>query len=203
MKIWIALLALCALECGCATGPAISSGDVAGEAVLFISPMGEPFRAAASGPYPSRAWFDQADADYDGRLTRAEVVADARRFFAVLDSSGSGRLSSAGIDRYETEIVPEITRMAVPVMPGLNLPPGMMRQPGGSRPGGGMGGGAAMGGGLAGMTSLGRTPKVLPVGAALYELLPYPEPVASAKKVYGQPITQDLFLLIAGDRFDL
>lgn len=75
---------------------------------LFISPMGEPFRAGPDDPYPVDRWFAQADKDHDGRLTQAEVVADADRFFAVLDEDKDGEIIPGEVIRYERDIAPEI-----------------------------------------------------------------------------------------------
>lgn len=72
---------------------------------VFISPMGEPFRSqdALSG---AEHWFAQAS--HDGALTRDEFRADAARFFATLDTDRDAMLGPDEIDRYETEIAPEV-----------------------------------------------------------------------------------------------
>src|SRR4249919_1192783 len=77
-------------------------------AQIFLTPMGEPFRAGANDPYPSALWFAQADADHDGKLTRAEMVADADRFFARLDSDHDGEITPVENRAYEDQIAPEI-----------------------------------------------------------------------------------------------
>jgi len=38
-------------------------------------------------------WFDRADSNHDGVLTRDEMIADAGRFFATLDKDHDGRLT--------------------------------------------------------------------------------------------------------------
>ena len=69
----------------------IGASATAQEAVnLFISPMGEPFRAPISQPYPSATWFAGADANHDGVLSREEFRADALRFFKLLDVTKDG-----------------------------------------------------------------------------------------------------------------
>jgi len=75
---------------------------------LFLSPMGEPFRAPPGAAYPAAAWFAQADADHDGRLTPAEMAADADRFFARLDTDHDGEIIPDEVTIYERDIAPEI-----------------------------------------------------------------------------------------------
>ena len=86
------------------TAPAFaqSGGDL-----LFISPMGEPFHGTREAP-PEAAWFDGADTNHDGSLTPEEMVADADRFFQALDVDKSGEIDPVEIERYETEIAPEV-----------------------------------------------------------------------------------------------
>src|SRR3954469_4904671 len=77
-------------------------------AQIFLSPMGEPFRAGADEPYPSAQWFAKADADRDGKLTRAEMLADADQFFGRLDSNHDGEITPTENRVYEDQIAPEI-----------------------------------------------------------------------------------------------
>lgn len=79
-----------------------------GRQQIFIAPSGEPFRAPASAPYPVADWFARADADHDGKLTEAEFVADFLKFFGNLDADHNGFIDSAELDRYETEMAPEL-----------------------------------------------------------------------------------------------
>lgn len=74
----------------------------------FISPMGEPFLAKSVGEDTLATWFGQADADRDGRLTEAEMRADAARFFAALDQDETGALEPDDIVYYETAIAPDV-----------------------------------------------------------------------------------------------
>jgi hypothetical protein len=78
---------------------------------VFISPMGEPFRPASGGPSPDVAWFQGADINHDGRLTMPEFRADAIRFFAALDIKHDGEIDPDDIERYETQILPEVRAM--------------------------------------------------------------------------------------------
>jgi hypothetical protein len=69
--------------------------------------MGEPFHStdALSG---AEHWFAQADADRDGRILPGEMRADAAHFFGLLDTDRDGMIGPDEIERYETEIAPEI-----------------------------------------------------------------------------------------------
>lgn len=75
---------------------------------VFISPAGEPFRAAVDAPYPVAAWFARADADGDGALTLAEFEVDAERFFRALDADKDGRVDGFENADYERDVAPEI-----------------------------------------------------------------------------------------------
>ncbi len=77
---------------------------------LFISPAGEPFRAAPGQPYPLPVWFAGADADHDGALSLAEFDKDALRFFDVLDTNHDGKINGPETRAYETNVAPEIVR---------------------------------------------------------------------------------------------
>jgi len=77
---------------------------------LFLSPSGQPFRAPPGEPYPVAAWFAQADADGDGRVTRAEFRADADAWFKVIDQDGNGLIRMIEVQRWEEELVPEMSR---------------------------------------------------------------------------------------------
>jgi hypothetical protein len=75
---------------------------------LFLSPSGEPFRPTAAAPSPFDAWFDQADANHDGVIDRAEFRADAIRFFKRLDTDGDGVIDGFELNAYEANVVPEL-----------------------------------------------------------------------------------------------
>ncbi|PZQ60305.1 MAG: hypothetical protein DI570_14400 [Phenylobacterium zucineum] len=122
VKLWAVAAATLCLA-GCAGGPGgpgrgpppgfeddAFDGPPRDRAQLFVSPSGEPFRAAGDQPYPSVDWFARADADKDGRLTRAEFRADAERWFKVLDANGDGQISMPEVTRWEEDLVPEVTR---------------------------------------------------------------------------------------------
>ena len=78
------------------------------QVIVFISPMGEPFRRAQGPGEPIMRWFDGADADRDGALSVTEFQADAARFFATLDVNHDNEIAPDEMIRYETEIAPEV-----------------------------------------------------------------------------------------------
>lgn len=77
------------------------------QALTFISPMGEPFRTQAGEKAPEDIWFERADANNDGKVTRAEFTTDAGRFFRMLDTDRDGRIGAQEIQHYEDDIAPE------------------------------------------------------------------------------------------------
>ena len=80
---------------------------------IFFSPMGEPFRATAANPFPSKQWFAIADTNRDGVVSREEFRADAMRFFKVLDVDGDGKISDREMTYYEYKVAPEIVGASV------------------------------------------------------------------------------------------
>jgi len=74
---------------------------------VYIAPMGEPIRTDGRTD-PMAVWFAQADADHDGRLTLAELQADADRFFTTLDVDRSGEIDPQEMADYENKVAPEI-----------------------------------------------------------------------------------------------
>jgi Ca2+-binding EF-hand superfamily protein len=76
--------------------------------IVFMSPMGEPFRRRDGPGEPIERWFQAADTDHDGALSVTEFQADAVRFFATLDVNHDGEIAPDEITRYETEVAPEV-----------------------------------------------------------------------------------------------
>jgi hypothetical protein len=139
---------------------------------LFVSPMGEPFRAAPGAAYPSAQWFARADGNHDGSVDRAEMVADARRFFKTLDKDGDGRLTPEEVDAYERDVAPEIAIYGAARVDRLA----------GLRPDEGDYGG--------------------PRGAGRFAWLNIPEPVASADADMNRLVDAGEFAAAASRRFD-
>ena len=112
-----ALALLCAACAGAGPPPGFDDdepedGPPVPRAQLFISPAGQPFRAAPGQPYPVANWFAEADKDRDGVLTRDELRADAQAWFVVLDANADGEIDMPEVTRWEEDLVPEITRTA-------------------------------------------------------------------------------------------
>jgi hypothetical protein len=166
---------------------------------VFISPAGEPFRAAPSAPYPVADWFARADADHDGRLTREEFRADALAFFGKLDTNDDGIIDGAEVARYEQDVAPEI----LPRIESLHAEEGMDpsltfgdqsntdNRPDGSRH----------------RQRANRPPApargIGTQGAAVYSLINAPEPVSAADTAFDGRITRAEFADAADRRFDV
>lgn len=194
-RAWVAIVGLALLAAGCMGGPpdgphgrgGFRGGPPPGleeeggdgpprpRAQLFVSPSGQPFRAAPGQPYPSAAWFAQADTDHDGRLTRAEFRADADGWFKVLDKDGDGQLSMPEATLWEEELVPEILRGGM-MMGG----PGMRR-----------------GGGAVGRNQLDTRRD----GAGPYSLINEPHPIRGADADFSMSVSRTEWTAAANRRF--
>ena len=162
----------------------------------FISPMGEPFRAHNRDDDTLADWFHKADRNHDGQLTPDEMLADADRFFAVLDADHSGEIDPEELAHYEYDIAPDIQVMSnTRRSPNDPLPK--------ARPAETIGADGerktrrqqsdedrsqlAIAGGLQ--------------GAARYALLNIPEPVAAADTDFNRGISLEEFRQAAAARF--
>ncbi len=113
MRHAILLLALAASSAPAKTDKPVPACSEPVKPVLFISPMGEPFRpnganGDSGGDVPAKRWFDQADANHDGKLTIGEMMLDADRFFALLDKDRNGEILPDEVYAYEENVVPEV-----------------------------------------------------------------------------------------------
>ena len=167
-----------------------------GRQQIFISPMGQPFRAPEGTPYPVAAWFAQADADHDGKLTLREFEDDALAFFKTLDANHDKVIDGHEIDVYENEIAPEVHAG------GFGAPGAVARGDGPAAtdalPGGGYGGHGGTGLDVA---RPGRRGTTLPRGGGRYGLIDIPEPVVSADVELNRRITIREWLAAADRRF--
>ena len=162
----------------------------------FISPMGEPFRAHMASDDTLADWFRQADRNRDGVLTSDEMIADADRFFAKLDSDHDGEIGPDEIAHYEYEVAPEIQVMArTRRAPGQAAPARLPDDPyDDSRKDRRRRDDQAY-------ASLGLGGALQ--GAARYSLLNLPEPVAAADTDFNRGVTLEEFRTAALARFQL
>ncbi len=164
---------------------------------VFISPSGQPFRAAKKAPYPVVDWFNQADKNHDGKLDHAEFIADAEAFFKKLDLNGDGVLSPFEIQVYEYKVAPEVLGYRVKVgdlgrYGGAKLWRAQMPSHGG--------GGGASGNNDTGFTAQ-PTVDESRQGAAPYGFFEAPEPVAAADLDFRGLVTKANFLTLADMHF--
>jgi hypothetical protein len=161
---------------------------------VFISPMGQPFRAKPGAPYPVVDWFKQVDKDADGKIDHGEFMADAEAFFKVLDRNGDGVIDNYEVAIYEHNIAPEVLGFTVAVSDlgavarfgGARLWKAQISEP-----------------------NLGNEPpndptnpgEPIPTGAAPYTLVQTPEPITGADTNFDGHIRKANFLALADRRF--
>ncbi|QCB43481.1 EF-hand domain-containing protein [Sphingomonas sp. PAMC26645] len=196
---------LVAALAGCATQtprPHGGHGPAHGRGQLFISPMGEPFRASLKPGAAQDLWFAGADTDGDGRITRAEFQHDAARFFAVLDRGKDGEIDPDDIAYYENVLVPEI-RVASGGR-GPRSEGGERGRGGRGRGGGGRGSGGSGGQGMQfgnGDSKKSTATAHERIGAARYGFFDLPEPVIAADANLNRGIDASEFAKAAATRF--
>ncbi|WCM28977.1 EF-hand domain-containing protein [Sphingomonas sp. QA11] len=175
--------------------------------------MGEPFRSERGGIDPQDIWFQNADTDHDGALSRAEFSKDASRFFAVLDRGHDGEIDPDDIEYYETVLAPEIRVGGGDGGAGRFSGSGGGRSGGGHRGGGGGGGRGGGGGGRHGggggadtsqssAQGSGETRVTYgKQGAARYSYFDFPEPVTIADTNFNRGVDAAEFQHAADVRF--
>lgn len=150
---------------------------------LFLSPIGEPFRAKGDDDDPVRRWFDQVDRDRDGRVTLAETLADADRYFALLDKDHDGELLPEEVHAYEYD-VPEIRLYQRRPEPTIAEREAADRQKRPPKP------------------KKGAGPSFEGVmGAGRYAFLNIPNPIASADSDFNRAVDPKEFRAAAAERF--
>jgi len=159
------------LAAAAASSAAPAQPPAGSQVIVFISPMGEPFRRAQAPGEPIERWFSGADTDRDGALNVTEFQADATRFFGTLDLNHNGEIAPDEIARYETEVAPEVqSGMRLAQFGPNNRRPRL-------RPGEG------------------------PFGMGSQALLAIPEPVVSADADFNRGVSPAEFRHTAGQRF--
>jgi hypothetical protein len=148
---------------------------------VYIAPMGAPFRTDGRSD-PMAVWFAQADTDHDGRLTLAELQADADRFFTTLDVDRSGEIDPQEMADYENKVAPEIKLY----QPDQDPHPSDRQQKHDAK-----------------HAAKRRSDYVAPYGAGLYASLNIPEPVVSADLDLNRGVSRAEIAAVAANRFPL
>ena len=146
---------------------------------VYIAPMGEPVRTDGRTD-PMAAWFAQADADHDGRLTLAELQADADRFFTTLDRDHSGEIDPQEMAEYENRVAPEIKLY----QPDQDPRPRNRQQKHDAK-----------------QAAKQRSDYAAPYGAGRYASLNIPEPVVSADLDLNRGVSRAELATVAANRF--
>ena len=178
-------VALAAASAAAAAPPAAATAKPPAAPRIFLSPSGEPFRQGPEVPDPLKAWFDQADAAHKGYIDRADLRADAARFFKKLDENGDGIIDGFEVADYESKVVPELAQVAEGRFPGQFGPAGRHGR-GGQEAGQGQ---AGQGGRARG----GQRP--------IQQLIDEPEPVSGADFALDSHITLAEWMRATDQRF--
>jgi hypothetical protein len=158
---------------------------------IFIAPSGEPFRVSGDQPYPIAKWFAAADKNGDGKLDFAEFEADFMRFFNELDLNHDGAIDGVERTHYENIVAPETLGSSWTIESRENeeaqdVDFGSSDDQGAT-------------------TIKKDKPKygTNPIGAARFDLLGMPEPVAAMDTELRGRISRSVAEQAARDRFNL
>jgi hypothetical protein len=116
------LLPLLLLAAAQAAAPPATPATVQRPGKPFMSPMGEPVFGRQQQEDGLVAWFAETDLNHDNVLTADEMAADAQHFFEELDVDHDGEIGPDEIDRYETQIAPQVRVRAA--MSGIGVSSG-------------------------------------------------------------------------------
>lgn len=158
---------------------------------VYVSLMGEPFRAGESREDPFQQWFKLADENGDGAISRLEFRSDADAFFATLDADGDKIIDADEMAGYE-QMAPGRTRAAG----------GMAAKSSSSRPK--PQSSAPVDKGQVAIVTTGDAPsatRIHPGGAPSTNFANVPQPVAMADLNLDRRVTLDEFTKTAGRRF--
>jgi hypothetical protein len=186
MRAFLPILLLSAV--GAAAVAQETHGD---QEKIFIAPSGEPFRVSGDQPYPIAKWFAAADKNGDGKLDFAEFEADFMRFFDKLDLNHDGAIDGVERTHYENEVAPETLGSSWTIESRENeeaedVDFGSSDDQGAT-------------------TIKKEKPKYgsNPIGAARFDLLGMPEPVAAMDTELRGRISRSVAEQAARDRFNL
>ena len=175
-----------------AQGDVAPAGAVpAGHLQVFIAPSGEPFRVGGDAAYPVALWFSGADKNADGKLDIDEFTNDFMRFFDQLDVNHDGAIDSIERARYENQIAPETLGTTSEWVNSFANDPDTSDVAGE--------GAAAPGAVAQAKPRYGSNP----TGAARFDLLGLPEPVAAMDTELRGRISRRVAQDAARDRFAL
>ena len=172
------------------SAPAIAGDAPDGKVLTFVAPSGEPFRVSADQPYPVAKWFAGADTNHDGKLDFAEFDADFMRFFDQLDVNHDGAIDGVERQRYENEVVPETLSSSWALSARVNEEAEDIDFGSGDDQG---------------ATTIKRDKPRYgsnPIGAARFDLLGMPEPVAAMDTELRGRISRRVAEQAARDRFN-
>ena len=94
-----------------ASAAGVAAQPASAKSPVYVSLMGEPFRTDEAGRQPFDQWFDLADQNGDGTITRLEFRQDAEAFFARLDTNADKIIDADEMREYEY-LAPGRTRAA-------------------------------------------------------------------------------------------
>ncbi len=180
-------LILIASTSGLLTQPALAKSS------LYVSLMGEPFRTDETGRDAFDQWFELADEDGDGGISRLEFRTDAEAFFARLDVNEDKVIDADEMKEYE-HLAPGRTRAAAGGAQATGAPmdrvkgPGELERDKGRVP--------LVADGTA--PSVSRVPKG---GGSSINAAGVPQPVAMADLNIDRRVTLDEFTKTASRRF--
>ena len=189
-----------------ATAPALAAPGAPPPPRIFISPSGEPFRASPGVPDPLKAWFEQVDTARKGYIDRADLRADAARFFKKLDENGDGIIDGFEVADYEAKVVPELAEAAEGRLPGQFGPAG-----GGGSEGRGGGGHRHDGGSWGGQSQRAQPAEAVEAQGGrsrtpqhpIQQLIAEPEPVSGADFALDGHITLAEWMRATDQRFEI
>ena len=183
-------LALMASACCLAAQPA-GAKTLFSKTTVYISLMGEPFRAGDAKDSPFDQWFKLADGNGDGAISGLEFRSDAEAFFATLDANGDKIIDADEMAGYE-QMAPGRTRAAG----------GMAAEGSSSRPT--PKSSAPVEKGQVALVTTGDAPsatRIHPGGAPSVSFANVPQPVAMADLNLDRRVTLEEFTKTASRRF--